>query len=183
VLDRIKIVTSEIICALESSDYSQIKHFTKSILSADRIITAGAGRVGLVMQSFSMRLNHLGLNSNFIGSSNIPRTGPKDLFLVGSGSGTTSSIVNLVKLAKQYGLDVVCITANSSSYISENSSSIILLNCQTKEINDVSRTSLQPMTTLFEQSLSIFLDSLVLSLMQLLNESHDSMLKRHNNLE
>jgi D-arabinose 5-phosphate isomerase GutQ len=39
------------------------------------------------------------------------------------------------------------------------------------------------MTALFEQSLFIFLDSLVLSLMQMLKESHDSMLKRHNNLE
>jgi 6-phospho-3-hexuloisomerase len=183
VLDKIKIVTSEIIFALESSDYSQITDFTKSILSADRIITVGAGRVGLAMQSFSMRLNHLGLTSYFIGSSNIPRTGSKDLLLVGSGSGNTSTIVTLVKLAKQYGLDVVCITANPNSYISESSSSLILLNCQAKEINDMSRTSLQPMTALFEQSLFIFLDSLVLSLMQMLKESHDSMLKRHNNLE
>jgi len=39
------------------------------------------------------------------------------------------------------------------------------------------------MTTLNEQSLGIFFDSIVLKLMEKMGESHDTMWGRHSNLE
>ena len=42
---------------------------------------------------------------------------------------------------------------------------------------------MQPMTTLNEQSLSLFFDALVLKLMDKMNETHDTMWARHSNLE
>jgi D-arabinose 5-phosphate isomerase GutQ len=39
------------------------------------------------------------------------------------------------------------------------------------------------MTTIFEQSILIFLDALVLKLMETLGEDNESMLKRHNVIE
>ena len=43
--------------------------------------------------------------------------------------------------------------------------------------------SIQPMTTLNEQCLGIFFDAVVLSLMEKMNETHDTMWARHSNLE
>ena len=181
--NRIKMILNEINSVLEASDYSQVEKFCDSILSASRIILFGAGRVGFVMKSFSMRLNHLGLNSYFLNDSNIPKTGPSDLLIVGSGSGNTPSVSNIVLLAKQNKLTVICITSNPESIIAKNSSAMVVLNCPTKESTDLQRLSAQPMTTIFEQSLFLTLDGLTLVLMNRINETHYTMLERHNNLE
>jgi DNA-binding MurR/RpiR family transcriptional regulator len=94
-----------------------------------------------------------------------------------------TSVTNIVSLAKQNKLNVICITSNPKSIVAKNSSSLILLNCQTKESNNLQRLSLQPMTTIFEQSLYLTLDALVMVLMNKMNETHYTMLERHNNLE
>ena len=181
--EKIDIVLKEVNSVLKSSNYQDIVKFCDSILSAQRIVLFGAGRVGFVMKSFGMRLSHLGINSYFLTDSNIPRTSPRDLLIVGSGSGNTASVSNIVLLAKQYKLNVICITSNPDSIVAKNSSALILLNCQTKESNSIERLSLQPMTTIFEQSLYLTLDAIVMLLMNRMNETHHTMLERHNNLE
>jgi 6-phospho-3-hexuloisomerase len=143
----------------------------------------GAGRVGLMMKTFAMRLNHLGLNSYFLGEMNLPATGKGDLLVIGSGSGNTQSVVTIAEIARSKGLDVICVSSNTDSKIVNLSSSVIHLNCQTKESVNEPKLSIQPMTTIFEQSLLIFLDALVLKLMETLGEDNESMSKRHNVIE
>lgn len=181
--EQIDIVLKEVNSVLKSSNYHDIVKFCDSVLTAQKIVLFGAGRVGFVMKSFGMRLSHLGINSYFLTDSNIPRTDSRDLLIVGSGSGNTTSVSNIVLLAKQNKLNIICITANPESIVAKNSSSLILLNCQTKEGSDLQRLSLQPMTTIFEQSLYLTLDAIVMVLMNRMNETHHTMLKRHNNLE
>jgi 6-phospho-3-hexuloisomerase len=182
-LDKCELILGEIEDVLNSSSFDQYKDFMESILTANKIVVFGAGRVGIAMRGFSMRLNHLGLNSFFLGDVNVPNTGASDLLIVGSGSGNTISVADIVVIAKRNNLKVVSITANLNSLIAHESAQVIVLNCQTKESSDTQRTSKQPMTTLFEQSLSIVLDSLILKLMEAKNETHLSMLERHNRLE
>ena len=182
-LNEYKLILDEIEKVLKASNYSQSDEFIKSILNANKIVVFGAGRVGFAMKGFSMRLNHLGLESFFLGDVNVPNTGDGDLLIVGSGSGNTISVTDMVLLAKKNKLKVVSITANVNSIIAKESDQIIVLNCQTKEDEHMQRASKQPMTTLFEQSLSIVLDSFVLKLMTTKKETHFSMLERHNNLE
>ena len=182
-IDRCKLILGEIKDVLNSSSFDQYKDFMESILRANKIVVFGAGRVGIAMRGFSMRLNHLGLNSFFLGDVNVPNTGAGDLLIVGSGSGNTISVADIVVIAKRNNLKVVSITANLNSLIARESAQVIVLNCQTKESSDTQRTSKQPMTTLFEQCLSIVLDSLILELMEAKNETHLSMLERHNRLE
>ena len=181
--EKIDIVLKEANFVLQSSNYGDIVKFCDLILSAQKIVLFGAGRVGFVMRSFSMRLSHLGMTSYFLNDSNTPKTCSEDLLIVGSGSGNTTSVSNIVLLAKQNNTNVICITSNPNSIIAKNSSSMILLNCPNKESTDLHRLSLQPMTTIFEQSLFLTLDALVMVLMDRLKETHISMLERHNNLE
>ena len=101
------LIIKEIENCLENSDFRQIENFMKIILAAENIIVFGAGRVGFVMKSFSMRLNHLGLNSFFLCDSNVPASGYRDLLIVGSGSGTTKSVSEIVSLAKQNNLKII----------------------------------------------------------------------------
>ena len=178
-----RLILEEIENCLENSDFHQLKNFIEIILSAENIIIFGAGRVGFVMKSFSMRLNHLGLNSYFLGDTNVPASGRKDLLIVGSGSGTTKSVSEMVSLAKKNNLQVICVTANPNSTIAKNSSATIFLKAPNKFDLMIPRFSKQPMTTLFEQSLFITLDSIVLKLMEELNQNHDLMSERHNVLE
>jgi len=180
---KYKIILKEIEEVLDRSDFSDKCNFICKILSSQNILVCGAGRVGLMMKTFAMRLNHLGLNCHFIGEMSVPRTGKGDLLIIGSGSGTTKSIVALAQVAKSKNLEVICITTAVNSIISNLSSSKLVINCTNKDNDSHLRESVQPMTTLFEQSLLIVLDSLVLDLMAELNESNLSMSERHNVIE
>ena len=178
-----KKVLSEIEITLSTSNFENLAEFVNKIINANKIVVFGAGRVGLMMKTFAMRLNHLNMQSFFIGDLNLSKTGAGDLLIIGSGSGNTKSVVSIGEIAKTSGLDIISITSNLDSLIANISSSVIHLNCETKNASGSDRKSIQPMTTLFEQSLLIFLDSLVLILMKKLNENHESMLKRHNVIE
>lgn len=168
---------------LNDSDFSEIDLFESSLINSKRVVVFGAGRVGFVMKSFSMRLNHMGKESYFLGDVNVPKIGSDDLVLIGSGSGNTSSVVNVVQLALKHNIDIIGITANPRSFVAKNSKCSILLNCPNKESISENNFSKQPMTTLFEQSLYILLDSLVLNLMRKMNQTNELMLDRHNILE
>jgi 6-phospho-3-hexuloisomerase len=176
-------ILNELDNTLKTSDFTDLENFIAKIISASNIVVFGSGRVGLMMQTFAMRLNHLGLDSYFLGEISLPATGQGDLLVIGSGSGNTQSVVSIAEIARSKGLDVICITANVNSRIAGFSSSLMHLNCQTKESVAESKLSIQPMTTIFEQSLLIFLDALVLELMETLGENNQSMLKRHNVIE
>jgi 6-phospho-3-hexuloisomerase len=178
-----RIVLNEVDKTLETSNFDELEIFIHKILNANRIVLFGAGRVGLMVKTFAMRLNHLGLESYFLGEINLPATGLGDLLIIGSGSGNTKSVVTIAQIAQSKGLEVVSVTANTHSVIASLSSSLIHINCQNKESNPTPMSSVQPMTTLFEQSLLIFLDSLVLELMIRLKEDNESMSRRHNVIE
>jgi D-arabinose 5-phosphate isomerase GutQ len=78
-LDKCELILGEIEKVLNSSSFDQYKDFMESILNANKIVVFGAGRVGIAMRGFSMRLNHLGLKSFFLGDVNVPNTGVGDL--------------------------------------------------------------------------------------------------------
>jgi 6-phospho-3-hexuloisomerase len=182
-IDKVNSILFELNSVFKSSDLSQLEDFTNEIISADKIVLFGAGRVGLMMKSFSMRLNHLGFRSFFIGETNVPKTGENDLLIVGSGSGNTLTVADIVSLAKKHKLSIVSITANADSIIAKSSKSVIRLSAPTKESKPTSGYSIQPMTTLFEQALLIATDAIVLSLMEKTGQSFELMKARHNNLE
>ena len=178
-----KIVLNEVDKTLETSNFDDLDVFIHKILNANKIVLFGAGRVGLMVKTFAMRLNHLGLESYFLGETNLTATGLGDLLIIGSGSGNTKSVVTIAQIAQSKGLEVISVTTNTNSVIASLSSSLIHINCQNKESNSSPMRSVQPMTTLFEQSLLIFFDSLVLELMTRLKENNESMSRRHNVIE
>jgi 6-phospho-3-hexuloisomerase len=82
-----------------------------------KIVGFGAGRMGFSIQSFMMRLSHLGLNAFMIGDTSFPKIDSDTLVFVNSSSGETKSIILYVNQAKLAGAEVVLFTDNSESTI------------------------------------------------------------------
>lgn len=178
------LVLREIADVVSKSKFDGYSEFLDLINNnGTKIICVGAGRVGLAMRGFAMRLSHLGIDAHFLGETIVPHTGPGDLLIVGSGSGSTASILKLVEIAKVKGLQIGLVTATPNSPMATLSDAKVCLNTPSKTSDDQTFTSSQPMTTLFEQTLSIFLDSVVLDLMEKFHETSESMWERHNVIE
>lgn len=178
------LILAEIRLAISNSVVGGYEEFL-DLLKKDgtKVICIGAGRVGLVMRGFAMRLGHLGIEAYFLGDTTVPRTGPGDLMLVGSGSGSTASILKMVEVAHGKGLRIGLVTATENSPMGEIATSKVVLKTPIKNSVNDPQTSAQPMTTLFEQTLGIFLDATVLDLMVKFNETSETMFKRHNVIE
>lgn len=164
----------------------------KNIIQAQKVFIFGAGRSGLVAKSFAMRLVHLGKEVYFVGDTITPAISPNDVLLVVSGSGETSSVLNVVKAAKSQKTKVIAITSNEKSSIGKFSSVIIKMKTKIEEAktdNYLARQlvkkkkKLMPMGTLFELSVMIYFDSIIPVLMSELGISEKYMKGKHTNLE
>jgi 6-phospho-3-hexuloisomerase len=176
-------ILNEVRQVLDSSNFESCEDLVEKITSAKTIVLFGAGRVGLAMQGFAKRLRHAGFNSFYLEDCTVPNTGPGDIFIVGSGSGVTPSVVAVAEVAKIKGLDLILFTANPTSKLADISSCTITLSAPTKVSQPTEITSIQPMTTLFEQSLGITLDSIILEIVARTNQTFEMMKSRHNVIE
>lgn len=147
---------------------------------SNHIYLTGAGRSGLMIRSFANRLLHLGYNINVVGEISSPHTHPGDLLLISSGSGETKSLISQAEIAKQNGLKVALITTSLTSSLAKLADIVLLIPVQSKDTNG---ETIQPMGTLFEQYTLILYDSIVLNIMDLKNQTNETMKARHANLE
>lgn len=181
----LRLVQDEISKTFELTLLEDPRAIAEVISNSKRIVTVGAGRVGLVMSAFAKRLGHLGYNTFYLSDTCLPKIGPGDTVIIGSGSGSgeTRTIVLLGEISRTYGATVILITANSESTLSRISEHKIVLNCPHKGSDETKSSTLQPMTSLFEQVLYLYLDSFVIYLMQNQGITEEQMQARHNILE
>ena len=76
---------------LRRIDEDTVAALVETIAGANRIVTYGAGREGLMMKALCMRLFHLGLNAHVVADMTTPPVGPSDLLLVSAGPGHSPS--------------------------------------------------------------------------------------------
>ena len=154
------------------------------ITSVQKIMVAGAGRSGLAMKAFAMRLAHMGFNAYVVGETVTPNFEQGDLLLIGSGSGETGSLISMADKAKKIGGSIALITILPESSIGKLADVTVRIPAPTpKAVGSEAWTSIQPMGSLFEQSLFIFLDIVIMKLMEELTNDSANMFKRHANLE
>lgn len=153
--------------------------------SAPRIFVAGAGRSGLCMKAFGMRLMHMGKTVHVVGETTTPAITAGDLLVVGSGSGQTSSLLAMAEQAQRRGAKILLFTTNPASPLAEMADHRVVISAPSYKAYECGHelTSVQPLGTLFEQSMLILCDSLILGLMQSTGVSALQMLERHANLE
>ncbi len=163
---------------------SSAEKLVDAIMDAQMVFVAGAGRSGLAMKSFAMRLMHIGFETYVVGETVTPSITNKDVLLIGSGSGSTSSLVTSASKAEAIGATICLLTIDENSPIGKLADVVLTIPAPTPKIDrDLGFRSVQPMGALFEQSLLLTLDAIILLLMEKTGKTPESMFNRHANLE
>jgi 6-phospho-3-hexuloisomerase len=178
-----KTITTEIVGVLDGVTDSDAVALVRAIKNARCIVVVGAGRVGLVCKAFAMRLGHLGFVAFTPSDSTASPIGNGDVLIVGSSSGETQTIYDVCMLGKTNGAYVIAITADTESRMAKVADAVVELQTPTKFGVTKGIGSIQPMATLFEQSLNIVFDIVVLMLMDETRQNRDDLWKRHTNLD
>jgi len=184
VRDQAVRIAEEIARTVGEVDDDRATALVAALDDAERVFLAGAGRSRRSIESFAIRLLHLGLSAHVVGETTTPALGPGDLLLVGSGSGSTGSLVPIARRAIETGGRVALVTIREGSPIGELAEIELLVPAPTPKLDGPAEAeSIQPMGSLFEQSLLVVLDAVVLALMQRRDETAETMFSRHANLE
>ena len=178
-------VTQEIGECLQRVPLEQIRSAVAAIDRARRVYVAGAGRSGLAMRAFAMRMMHMGKTVHVVGDVTTPGIADGDLLVIGSGSGSTGSLQVIAERAKKHGALLLLLTIVPDSPIGALADVVVQIPAPSSKAPDAADTvaSLQPMGSLFEQSLFMLGDVLIVALMQKHGLSADTMFARHANLE
>ncbi|USS87752.1 SIS domain-containing protein [Fructilactobacillus hinvesii] len=150
---------------------------------APRIFVYGGGRSGLALRGLAMRLMQLGKMAYVVGETTTPAIQSGDLLIVASASGTTIGTVNIAKAAQQAGANVWLLTTTDVSPLADLAQQVTLLPGKSKNLVGEEQASVQPMGSLFEQSVWLFGDALTLAYMQFAGITEAEMRNRHANLE
>ncbi|MEE9594319.1 MAG: 6-phospho-3-hexuloisomerase [Candidatus Hydrothermarchaeales archaeon] len=176
----------------KSIDEDEVNRMIEYIMEAKKVFVYGAGRSGLVGKAFSMRLMHLGINVYVIGDVITPGIEKEDVLIVISGSGETTIPVNSAKIAKDAGTRVICITTYPNSTLGKLADLTVKIEGRTKlkgEKDFLLRQikgehfTLAPLGTLFEVSVLIFLDALIVEMMTRMGKSEEDLRSRHATIE
>ncbi|WXG40102.1 MAG: 6-phospho-3-hexuloisomerase [Candidatus Freyarchaeum deiterrae] len=161
--------------------------------SNKRIFVVGAGRSGLVVRAFAMRLMHLGFEVFVVGETITPAVTKKDILIAISGSGRTKLVVESSRIAKQdVDATLVVITSYPDSPLAELADLVVEIRGRTKitEQNDYIQRQIKgehfpltPLGTLFESTVLAFLDGLITELMEKTGTDEKTLKERHAVIE
>ncbi len=178
---------------IQTIDENQIEKMIEVIIEAreNKILLIGTGRSGFVGRSFALRLMHLGFSVYVSGETITPSLTPDDLVLAISGSGTTKTVVAQAEVANGIGSKVIAVTSHPESPLVNFADEVVVVKGRTKidQEFDYDRRQITgehdnaPLGTMFELSVSVFLDSVIADLMQRLGLTEIDLRKRHANAE
>lgn len=175
---------SEIVETVEKIKEEQLMEFIVGICNAKKVYTSGAGRSLLVMRCIAMRLMHLGLESYVVGDTTTPAFEKGDLLIVATGSGETEGLVHIAKKVKKLGGTLGVITISKESSLGKMADYLIEIPAYTAKVNYENRKrGILPSGSLFEESVLVLGDSLIVPLADKFHVSFDEEFPRHANLE
>ena len=187
--DYIDEVTEQVLAELASCvrqvSIDSITQAADLIEYAPRVFVTGAGRSGLCMRAFAMRLMHLGKTVFVVGDVTTPSIENSDLLIIGSRSGMTTSLLAFVGQLQRHGATSLLLTADSRSPLARLADQQIVIPTFLSEgSNDRDADpSVQPLGTLFEQALFIVNDRIILEMMKRMDVGATQMAERHANLQ
>ncbi len=190
-------ISGNISNAVHDIDDTQVNRLVELLInglnSNRRIFVIGAGRSGLVVRSFAMRLMHLGFEVFVVGETITPAVMEKDILIAISGSGRTKLVVESSRIAKtNVGATLVVITSYPDSPLAQLADLVVEIRGRTKimEQNDYiqrqikgEHSPLTPLGTLFESTVSAFLDGLISELMEKTGKDEKDLAERHAVIE
>ncbi len=170
---------------LSRVDATQTNSLIKAINEAESVFVVGAGRSLLMLRGFAMRLMHLGIDAHVVGDVTTPAFRKEDLLVVGTGSGETSSLINIVGKAKKIGGKVGVISIFPESTLGKMADIVVHIPSYTDKLP--ASTENKPSTlhcgSVFEESLLILCDAMIETLAAKVGVKTDRSFSRHANLE
>ncbi|MDR0643435.1 MAG: SIS domain-containing protein [Treponema sp.] len=178
-----KKIVGELEEVFEKLNKKSIESFVDEILNAKRIITIGVGREGLSTRAFTMRLMHLGFDVHWIWDDTTPSLGKGDLLVATSGCGEIGHIHYVVERAKSQGAHVTLVTGDPYKKTALLADCILFVPASVYLGTADVIPSCQPMGNLFEQSLLITFDMIIMDVTERIKMTKEKMEGNHRNLE
>lgn len=163
---------------------NQTEQLIEAISHAQRIYVAGAGRSLLMIRSLAMRLMQTGFIAYVVGETTTPAITSQDLLIIASGSGETGTLKVMASKAKEIGASLALITIYPESTLGKLADCIIEVPAPTSKAES-SYQSIQPGASLFEQSVLLIGDSIILRIgaVKAIQNPNLELMKLHANLE
>ncbi len=162
-------------------DEESVREMIETILDSKKTFVVGAGRSGLVSKMFAMRLMHLGINVFVVGETITPALDPKDSVVAISGSGETSSTLEIAKITKENNASLIGITGSSDSSLVKLADTVISISDNFQE--NVIQPEIAPLGTLFELTSAVLLDSIISEMMEIMDKNEKDLEEKHATLE
>jgi len=176
-------IVKELHLSVEQIADADAETFADIILQANKVFVAGAGRSGLMGRAFAMRLMHTGINAHVVGETVTPGIDKDDVLIIGTGSGETRSLIPMAQKAKSLGASIIAVTIAPESTIGSLADALVKLPGSPKDQTRGGHSTMQPMASLFEQTLLVFYDAVILRMMDKRQLDSGRMYGRHANLE
>lgn len=161
----------------------EAENLVNGILESKKVFVAGAGRSGFMGKSFAMRMMHMGIDAYVIGETVTPTFNSGDILIIGSGSGETKSLISMAEKAKEIGGKIATVTIFPESTLGKLADIKIKLPGSPKDKSEGDYVTIQPMASLFEQTLLLFYDAIILRFMEKKGLISENMYGNHANLE
>jgi 6-phospho-3-hexuloisomerase len=181
--DYLEEIIKELSRSVDLISNEEAESLVNAILEKKKVFVAGAGRSGFMAKSFAMRLMHMGIDAYVIGETVTSTFEKEDILVVASGSGETKSLVTMVEKARSIGGTIAAVTINPESTIGRISDFTVKLPGSPKDQSEGKYQTIQPMGSLFEQTLLLFFDSIILRFMEKKGLDTNKMYGKHANLE
>jgi len=176
-------ILKELIRTTDHIPDEEAEKLVNGILEAKKVFVAGAGRSGFMAKSFVMRMMHMGINAYVPGETVTPNFEKDDILIIASGSGETKSLVSMSEKAKSIGGTIAAVTIFPESTIGKIADIKIKLPGSPKDQSEGDYKTIQPMGSLFEQTLLLFFDAVILRFMEKKGLDTNKMYGKHANLE
>jgi 6-phospho-3-hexuloisomerase len=182
-INLVKTVLEEHSNALLSVDPGEVEKLLDAIAASRNkaVFVWGIGRMQCSARAFTMRLMHMGFNAHVIFDTTCPNLGAGDLLIVNAACTTIDHTI--MAFAKRLGVRMAAITANPRSKAAKLCDIVVSLKAQTHGGRSYEIPSVQPMASLFEQTIFTFEDVLIQLLMRRMGISAEMMAKKHINVD
>ncbi|MDX2140568.1 MAG: SIS domain-containing protein [Chloroflexota bacterium] len=176
-------VLKECELALQAVNREAVLTYLNAIETAEQVFFVGVGRVMLSLQAVAKRYAHLGIRAVVVGQITEPAIRARDVLIVGSSSGETLFPVGIARKAKSLGATIIHIGSNPNSQLTDIEDLFIRIPVASRAHLPDEIESMQPMTSLFEQSLLLFGDITAMMMIQKRHLELEKLWEFHANLE
>lgn len=184
-MEHVREILGEIDALLAQVRTPEVEHAQTLIARAPRVFAFATGRSGFILRAFVMRLNHLGQPAFFVGDASTPPVEAGDLFLVLSGSGTTSTTLGAAMEAARHGAAVLAVVGSRVSPLGQLAAAVVEVPAPHKRgvAASAAVASRQTAGSLFEQACFILLETLIHRRFAEQGRDREGALARHANVE